>query len=326
MKCPNCNRNHKYSEGMVCSCGYHFVFNPKRDQFSDGKFATAVNRAGNNGTYVFTKNQLYTSFLRTREEHIGCLIVMLSIAVIAAIVGLAAGIPQLAFPALFVAVVSLLMFLKAKKSPITSRRKFDAFLSRWLAQNKIPNLIEQPQMFQSPPNWPEPDIYNYGVDKILVVQHDLLVDLLVKNNFHAEQACLVVSVNHYPQYIWQRAEAILQGQAPTNVFILHDATTPGLRAAERFKASHSPLLAGNTILDLGLFPGDANKMPILGALKLEKESMNVPVDVMPYAYLQGLLSQSMQEGIPFHTALIYRDKSNTDGDSGYDSDSGGSYG
>jgi hypothetical protein len=311
---------------MVCSCGYHFVFNPKRDQFSDGKFTAAVSRAGNNGTYVFTRNQLYTSFLRTREEKIGCLIVLLAIAVIGAIIGLGAGIPKLAIPALFIAVISLLMLLSAKKNPITSRRKFDAFLARWLAQNKIPNLIEQPEMFQSPPNWPEPDIYNYGVDKVLVVQHDLLVDLLVKNNFHGEQACLVVSVNHYPQYIWQRVETILRSQAPTSVFILHDATTPGLRASERFKASHSQLLMNNTVLDLGLFPGDANKMPLLNALKLEKDSMNVPVDVIPYAYLQGLITQSMQEGMPFHTVLIYRDKSNTDGDSGYDSDSGGSYG
>ncbi len=326
MKCPNCNKNHKYSGGMTCSCGYHFVFNPKRDQFSDGKFAAAIAQAGNNRTYVFTRNQLYTAFLRRRENSIGCFIVLLSIAVIAAIFGLALGIPALGVPALFIAAISLLLLLKAKNNPNTTRPKFDSLLSRWLAQHKIPNMIEKPDMYQPPPDWPEPDIYNYGVERILVVQHDLLADLLVRNHFHAEQSCLVVSVNHYPQYIWQRAEHILRLPDLTSVFLLHDATTQGLRTSERFKASHAQFLGHNRVLDLGLFPGDADKIPLLSALKLKKESMDVPVDALPYAYLQGLIAQSMQEGIPFHTALAYRIQSGSDGDSGLDSDSGGSYG
>lgn len=320
MKCPNCNKNHKYSEGMTCSCGYHFVFNPKQDHFSDGKFAAAIHQAGRNGTYVFTKNQLHTSFLRRRGEKIGCLVVVLSIAVIAAVVGLATGAPQLGIPALFVAVISLLMLLNARKNPVAARHKFDAQLSRWLSRHPIPNLIQQPEMQQPPPNWTEPDIYHYGVDKILVVQHDLLVDLFIKNNFHGEQACLVVSVNHYPQYIWQRAEHILKGETLTSVFMLHDATNQGLIASERFKGSHASLLAKNRVLDVGLFPGDANKIKFLNVLNLKKDDMNVPVDVIPYAHLQGLLAQSMQEGVPFHSILISRN------DSGYDSDSGGSYG
>lgn len=305
---------------MTCSCGYHFVFNPKQDRVSDGKFAAAIAQAGRNGTYVFTKNQLHTAFCRKLKQKTGCFLVLLIIAVAAAIFGLAVGITGLGIPALFVALVSFLLFMQANKNPNTARPRFDSLLSRWLSRLNIPNLVQEPAMHQPPPDWPEQDIYDYGAEKILIVQHDLLVDLFVRNNFHSEQACLVVSVNHYPQYIWQRAESILRSQNLTSVFMLHDATTQGLRASERFQAAHAPLLGQNRVLDLGLFPGDADKMPALSACHLKKESMDVPVDIIPYAHLQGLMAQSMQDGVPFRTVLAYRK------DSGFDSDSGGSYG
>jgi len=321
MKCPNCNKNHKYSGGMTCSCGYHFVFDPKADRITDGKFAAAITLASRNGTYDFTANQLYTAFNRKHRQKSGCFLVALFIAVVTAVGGFAAGIVPLAMIGAAVALVSLALLAANAANPNLKRSKFDALLLRWTARQKIPQLVDKPAMHQPPPQWPEKDIYDYGAERILVVQHDLLVDLLVRNHFHAEQSCVVVSINHYPSYIWTRVEAILQTHKPVKVFLLHDASTLGLQVMERFKASHAPLLGQANLIDLGLFPGDAQRIEPLKALNLKKNDPNVPVDAIPYAHLQGLTAQAMEEGTTMHTVLITRPQGND-----YISDNGGSVG
>ena len=79
MKCPSCGGNHRYRDGMVCSCGYRFTLDPKRDQLTDGRFVALVNIASGNDTYYFTKNQLAAAYCRREVKGRGwlALVVML---------------------------------------------------------------------------------------------------------------------------------------------------------------------------------------------------------------------------------------------------------
>ena len=64
-------------------------------------------------------------------------------------------------------------------------------MRKWVGvQGPIEKMIETPRLGTPPPEFEEPDLYDYGVERILVVQHDLLVDLFVLNGLHAEQRML----------------------------------------------------------------------------------------------------------------------------------------
>ena len=51
---------------------------------------------------------------------------------------------------------------------------------KWLRTGKtdrLQKMLTTAQLGTPPPDWPEPDIYDYGVERILIVEHDILVDL-----------------------------------------------------------------------------------------------------------------------------------------------------
>lgn len=62
MKCPECGKTHKEHQGLQCACGYRFIFDPRvTDGLTDAEFIESIDSASANGTYYFTKNQLYTA-------------------------------------------------------------------------------------------------------------------------------------------------------------------------------------------------------------------------------------------------------------------------
>jgi len=70
-------------------------------------------------------------------------------------------------------------------------------------------MLVKAALHQPPPDFTEPDIYDYGVESILVVDRDILVDVFVKNGFHAQQHVLVISINRYPAYLLAEARKAL---------------------------------------------------------------------------------------------------------------------
>ena len=69
MKCPECENNQNFKDGTRYNkCRYQFIFNPKEDVVSDGKFTVLIRRASVNDTRHFTFNQLYLRYLRIQPR------------------------------------------------------------------------------------------------------------------------------------------------------------------------------------------------------------------------------------------------------------------
>lgn len=306
---------------MTCACGYHFVFNPKIDGLTDGKFQTVIKQAGKNDTYFFTKNQLYTAFCRKSDKPLSVLVPIgiFIVSVFVVIIAMMMGSWKVTVCAIFVAVLlsspAMAGFSSSKK--LLSRDNFDTLLDRWIQANEIPKLLVKPQLGDPPvQQWQEPDIFDYGVERILVAEHDILVDLFVKNGFHAEQSCLIISADGYPTYLAQRLPELLKKNKNISVFLLHDSSPTGTTVTNKFLDSHKKLLKNARILDVGLFPEDVKQINVLKRLKTEKEPTSVPVDAIPYAYLALLLTESISKGIPFgHLLLVWSDRDTPDGGS-----------
>ncbi len=187
---------------------------------------------------------------------------------------------------------------------------WDGYIEKWkLAKGDIPKLIESESLQEPPPDWTEGDIYDYGVERILIVERDLLVDWLVLNSFHADQRALILAASGYPKYLMAIAQRLLHENANLPVFLLHDSTMVGQMMQQH--SSFRELLEGHPVVDLGLYPDDVKGLRRLRYLKPKRRNFEIPVDFLPYGLLAPGLAAAMDEGIPLGE-LLNRSKASYD--------------
>ena len=322
MKCPKCAVNHKYKDGMACACGYRFALDPKSDGMADAKFLAMLNSATGNDTNHITENQLYMVYCRQNYSR-----PFIPAVIALALLGLAIGLyfaggknaPIWAGLALAASMISALASLYNWMSSPPDREKFRGILEKWSARHGSPKkLIQEPALHEPPPEWQEPDIYDYGVERLLIVQHDILVDLFVKNSFHAEQRALILSENGYPKYLVPLAVKALQDNPQLPVFFLHDSTDDGVEMAARMGQSQFLAWQQHPQIDLGLFPDDVKRIGKLRVLKPGKTNYRLPVDAVPYAVLSVALTQSLADQVALgHILLTTTSGADSDGYIGF---------
>ena len=164
-------------------------------------------------------------------------------------------------------------------------------------------LLLQPSLYTPPPQWEESDIYDYGVERLLLVEHDLLVDLLVQNGFHAQERTLVLSENGYPSYLLPVARRFLEENSQLPVYFLHDATEHGAQMAARLAPEEVLPLAGHPILDLGLFPEDVKRMHGQRAMQPRRTRFAIPVDYLLFPTLGVWMAHAMVANLAFGDLL-----------------------
>lgn len=293
MKCPQCNRQHKYSNGgLRCNCGYTFVFSPKDKGnygIRDGKLIAAIKGASKNGTVVFTRTQLYSAYARNcKTTKLPGIIAGLLLLMFGLFFGMAG-----AFPGFILVIVGVcLLFASICVLPVVPTvQQFYDCLRRWSdAGRSVDGLLKRPSLHDPPEGWQEADIYDYGVERILIVQHDILVDLMVLNNQHAEQRMLVISETGYPAYLQQQTIRMLAERDDLPVYLLHDADGVGVAMADRVKSLDWLQIGQRSIIDLGFFPDDFARLKRTKNFRQTAAKGELPVD----ALLLGALSLGLE--------------------------------
>lgn len=281
---------------MTCRCGYQFVLDPKTDRLTDGRLLAAARRAGSNNTHYFTANQLATA---ARQLHDGAKTGRLSRSVLTGCLALGAAffVATLAgegtiIIALFLSAVALICFAQFFFSDSFDKQEFSAALSKYQGSGRTIEYLlrDDGPLMQPPPDWSEEDIYDYGVEAILIVQHNRIVDQLVLNGFHAAARVLVVSESGYPQYIVPHVKRILEDQPDIRVCILHDATAKGASMLKRMKAFNNLPLGDRPITDLGLASSDLSRTPNLSRFEIAGQ---VALDHLTWSRLSDGLTLCM---------------------------------
>jgi hypothetical protein len=305
MKCQSCSQKWPQKNGMRCSCGHYFTFNPKLDGFSDGKFAAAIRSASRNDSIYFTGLHIYTALCLTllRKTKISLIIGIISL-LLSIIFLIFAIIPVVMFSG-FVSFACLISFFSSKNQvkKITPE-VFNKALNRWKKNNKLSDkFIKKTNLSKPPPKWKETDIYDYGVEKILIVQEDIQVDLFVLNNFHIEQRALIISANSYPDYLIHQAKEIIKENSRIPVYLLHDSSARGDKMIASLYNDKLFSMAGKKIIDLGLEPDDMKRMkPMKPLSNIWKEQQNM-VEYIPYVFLSQLISESFTQIDSFSNVL-----------------------
>ena len=305
MKCPKCDSNHRRSGGMTCSCGYEFALDPKMDGIGDRRFVAFINGASSNGAYSFTENQLYTAACRKQlGAPIGYLAFFCTlIAIVTTLMLIYQVVDIVPLAVIGACGLGILLWLYRLYVQSLPRKKFDCWFEKYVdGRGPIELLVEEGTLASPPESTGGPDIYDYGVERVLIVQRRVLVDLLVANNAHSTNRALIVSSDGYPDYLSPMVEKVL-GESPSlPIFLLHDATIEWIAWAEKQKDRYSG--TGRPVIDMGMHPESMSKIKKIMTLRLSKSNYQAPLDVLPMAMLMNGITLSMDQGVGMGELLI----------------------
>lgn len=327
MKCPTCATAQKRKDGMTCAkCGYAHAFDPKADGITDGKFLALIRTASAKDTVYFTFNQLYAVYCRGRSRIIAAIVEsklgpLGFFGLTLAIVGATLVIGGSATDAMFMLGVGAVLTagglvlrsigrktreLAPERTEPPGAERLAGWIRKWAAAGKPnPKLLETPALHSAPAPYREADIYDYGVERIIIVEHDLLVDLLVKNNQHAEQRALVIAESGYPSYLVPHAKRLLAQRPELPVVLFHDATPHGTQMATRLRDGGLFPLGGRRLIDAGIFPRDVPKIRALDATLPGTYGNAARADYLPFASMAAGLAGVVGAGVLTSAALAH---------------------
>lgn len=199
---------------------------------------------------------------------------------------------------------------------VMPQKKFAGLIKQWERTGKdIPGLIREPSLHTPPPTWQEDDIYDYGVERILIVQRDILVDVLVRNEIHTEQRMLVMSETGYPNYLIEIANRLLQERPDLPVFLLHDASEEGVQMRRRIANLDWLKVDASRVIDVGFTPKDFDKIKSATFLNYSGNDHRLPADALLCHQLLPGMAYCFDNGVRYEEFLQQRE-----------TESGGSFG
>lgn len=285
MLCPRCAKTStkREREGGACpGCKRVFVFDPPAP-ISDYEIDKAIKALSRNGAHKFTKDELVAEIERhivayeqkALDTELAGIDENTPIPFLVAAAGL--GGIALAFAVEFpptgvfglIAVVGAVWRLatrgkpedrrqvvRDKKAALTGDARARGIVDRFVAMDRPPALLPD-DLAHAEASYRkrarEFDLESFGFDRVVVVQHDQLVDMLVANRFHFDHNAAVVSMSGYPKHVAEIVRKQMEsGHTKAHVFLVHDASTEGYAAAEGWRRSAWAERA--TIVRVGLTP------------------------------------------------------------------------
>ncbi|MFI6334340.1 hypothetical protein [Streptomyces sp. NPDC050535] len=123
----------------------------------------------------------------------------------------------------------------------------------------LPEPVAAPPVGGAPAR--EPDLYDYGLPRLLICQDRGIARMLLANHLHLEAACPVLAAeDDLP--LRPRLVAALERAEGATVYVLHDASPAGLTLPARVRAEVGPV-PGVRVASLGLVPRQAAALHLL---------------------------------------------------------------
>ncbi|MCX4966606.1 hypothetical protein OHA98_17515 [Streptomyces sp. NBC_00654] len=122
----------------------------------------------------------------------------------------------------------------------------------------LPPVPAAPPVLPRPPAAPgtgEPDLYAYGLPRVLVCQDRSIARMLLANHVHLEAACLVLAAADALPLAPHLRTALERAEGAT-VHVLHDASPRGIGLPARIRAALGPV-PGVRVSSIGLVPRHA---------------------------------------------------------------------
>jgi hypothetical protein len=293
MKCPKCEHEQKYKEGMTClNCNYKYAINPKeKGQLNDYRMKLRVEQISEQGAICFTPRQLYALYRGKFKKGDALPMSVFGVIIVTAF----AAFGNLEGAIIAGLGITIAILVEVFKQPWLSETDFLATFNHWYTRSSIANGIEkvvlQTELHKLPKSNQEQDIYDYGVEAIIVTDQDIYVDLFVKNNYHTQYKALIVSKNLYPQYLKPRLEKLLTEKPDLPLFFIHDATLEGMQTMEQFRNIKTLATSGHPCIDLGLTPAHFSQLKFLKKLSAGTNDYQAPLDYLQHKHFVAIFNK-----------------------------------
>jgi hypothetical protein len=169
------------------------------------------------------------------------------------------------FPAFVIAVItgmtSIYLGFRQLNQPelpqesLFSEIQVEDWLNRWQKINgDMLKFLPKPQQ-QNQLSAINPDVTAYSFDRLIVCDRAEITQFLIANNFHFENNCAILSIDGYPQSIFQITMEMLRRNPDLKVYALHDCTSKGLGLTYHLRTSPDWFQNSNVaIIDIGITP------------------------------------------------------------------------
>ncbi|WP_242039846.1 hypothetical protein [Anabaena sphaerica] len=160
----------------------------------------------------------------------------------------------------------------------------DDLLKEWEAANgKVEKVLPEPKN-QIKPASINPDVTAYSFDRLVVCDSANIAQLLIANNFHFENNCAILSINGYPQSIFNTTMKMLRRNPNLQVFTIHDSSPQGVSLVHHLRTSEMWFLNSDvTIIDVGLLPrqiiNNHREIFIINDSASAKKSKELPLEI-----------------------------------------------
>jgi hypothetical protein len=138
---------------------------------------------------------------------------------------------------------------------LVEQSQFNTWLTKWNSINNSPEKILLPPQTSSLPTAPNPEVTAYSFDRVVVCDSPEIAQLLISNNFHFENNCAILSIDRYPQSIFDTTMEMLSRNSDLKVYALHDCSPQGLQLIRRLREEEiwfpDPAIP---IIDVGILP------------------------------------------------------------------------
>ncbi|WP_226889612.1 hypothetical protein [Nostoc sp. MG11] len=136
-----------------------------------------------------------------------------------------------------------------------SQNDFQGWLNRWQQINgSILKILPSPRE-ENKPTPVNPDVSAYSFDRLIVCDSAVIAQLLIANNFHFENNCAILSIDGYPQNIFDITMQMLRRNPDLKVYALHDCSPQGIGLVHRLRTSPKWFQDSDVVvIDVGLTP------------------------------------------------------------------------
>ncbi len=310
MRCPECRHVQKYREGTRCKkCNYQFVFRKSADGISDFALRQIIQRLSDNDQQAFTATQLALAICQSWGKKMSLLIWGVLGAMIAILFSFVEHtLLGVALVLILSAPIIAAGWWNRSEIPFHKARKL---VDRYRQAHPIAALADG-RAFQQQTASIDLENPQYAPERILVVERDDLVDMLIRNRFHLSHKTAVVSRSGYPEEVFAACREFLKNHPDTPMQVLHDASTPGFGLTAQLAADPKWEFAHQRLIDLGIsrvtldggsslpwLPPDTSRSE--GTLsanptKMLRAGRRVPVDYIGPKPLLNLLGTAMTTG------------------------------
>ena len=251
---------------------------------SEAEWHTFVHEVSAGNTRYFTENQLYCRYARgkvvvtryiSRRGKLGLLLIAVGLLIwvyglkrdwgLTLVLGIATTLTG-------VAQVGTGVVTRRDPAP---REPVTRWLEKRRAESALPTFLAAPALAEQ-----GVELRPARVECLVLVEHDLLADLLLKNGVHEALGALIVSERGYPEALAREAQRLLDERSDLRVIAVHDSTERGVASKARWVASPALTLAEREIIDAGLFAADVGQIEELARTFPASAFTRVPLDAL----------------------------------------------